>query len=383
MAKRNNQNSFTIQLFIRKVWNIMWIFISVLLAVIAIFVGVLLMLSPGKTKPILDESGQPIIGGISEKIFVNINGVPQGMFIQSKDETNPVLLFLHGGPGMPEYYLTERYPTGLENDFTVVWWDQRGAGLSYQAGIPVDSMTVEQIISDTLAVTNYLRNRFGKEKIYLMGHSGGSFFGIQAAERAPELYHAYIGMGQLTFQLKSETLAYDYMLKQYKENENTRMVRKLEAAQPTLTGPLPLSYDLVRDDAMHSLGIGTTRDMKSVITGVFLPSLFSRQYTLAEKVNLWRGKILSRRLLRNQVFATDLTQQVKELNLPVYFFSGIYDYTTNYTLSKDFYDKLQAPCKGFYTFQQSAHTPIFEEPDKGREILRKDVLAESNQLADH
>jgi pimeloyl-ACP methyl ester carboxylesterase len=321
----------------------------------------------GKTKTLVGDNGTSTKGGISEKIYVNINGSSQGMFIQSKDETNPVLLFLHGGPGMPEYFLTERYPTGLENDFTVVWWDQRGAGLSFQAGIPNESMTVEQIISDTLAVTNYLRNRFGKEKIYLMGHSGGSFFGIQAAARAPELYHAYIGMGQITFQLKSETLAYDYMLKQYKENENTRMVRKLEAAQPTVTGPLPLSYDLLRDDAMHSLGIGTTRDMKSVITGVFLPSLLSRQYTIAEKVNLWRGKVLSRRLLRDQVFATDLTLQVKELDLPVYFFSGIYDYTTNYTLSKDYYDKLQAPLKGFYTFGQSAHSPFFEEPEKVQE----------------
>jgi pimeloyl-ACP methyl ester carboxylesterase len=383
MLKKNKQNSYTIQLFIRKAWHIMWIFLSVILTIIAIFVCVLLVISPGKTKPILDDSGNPFIGGISEKIYVNVNGVNQGMFIQSKAETNPVLLFLHGGPGMPEYFLTEQYPTGLEDDFTVVWWDQRGAGLSYQAGIPVESMTVEQIISDTIALTNYLRNRFVKEKIYLMGHSGGSFFGIQAAARAPELYNAYIGMGQMTFQLKSETLAYDYMLKQFIENGNTKLVRKLEAAPPTLTAPLPLSYDLLRDDAMHSLGIGTTRDMKSVITGVFLPSWMSRQYTIVEKVNLWRGKVFSQRLLRKQVFATDLTQQVKELNLPVYFFSGIYDYTVNYTLSKDFYEKLQAPIKGFYTFGQSAHSPIFEEPEKVQEILMKDVLTGSNHLTDH
>ena len=383
MATKNFQNSYTIQSFIRKAWRIMWIFISALLAIIAIFLGVLLACSPGKTKLIVGENGRPIVGGISEKIFVNINGVNQGMIIQSRDETNPVLLFLHGGPGMPEYFLTERYPTGLENDFTVVWWDQRGAGLSYQAGIPIESMTIEQVISDTLAVTNYLRSRFGKEKIYLMGHSGGSFFGIQAAARAPELYHAYIGMGQVTFQLKSETLAYDYMLKQFKENGNTRMVRKLEAAPPTLTGRLPLSYDQMRDDAMHSLGIGTTRDMKSVITGVFLPSWFSTEYTIGEKVNLWRGKVFSQRLLRSQVFATDLTKQVKALDIPVYFFSGIYDYTVNYSLSKNFLADLQAPLKGFYTFERSAHSPVFEEPEKVQEILREDILAGANLLADY
>jgi pimeloyl-ACP methyl ester carboxylesterase len=108
---------------------------------------------------------------LSEKAFADINGVRQGMFIQSKDITNPVLLCLHGG--LPEYFLTERYPTGLENDFTVAWWEQRGAGLSYSPHIPPETMTSEQFIADTLSVTSYLRRRFGKEKIYLMAHSGG------------------------------------------------------------------------------------------------------------------------------------------------------------------------------------------------------------------
>ena len=186
--------------------------------------------------------------------------------------------------------LPEKYPTGLEDDFTVVWWEQRGSGLSYSADIPPETMTLEQMISDTLEVTNYLRQRFGKEKIYLMGHSGGTFIGIQAAARAPELYYAYIGVAQMSNQLKSEKLAYDYMLQQFKENGNTKMVRKLEAAPVTMTGGTPDAYLAVRDAAMHSLGIGTTHDMKSVITGIFLPSLASREYTLMEKVNMWRGK---------------------------------------------------------------------------------------------
>ena len=131
------------------------------------------------------------------------------MFIQSRDVNQPVLLFLHGGPGMPEYFLTQRYPTGLEEDFTVVWWDRRGAGLSYNPKIPLATMTVEQSIADTQAVTNYLWQRFGQEKIYLLAHSGGSFIGIQTAAQSPELYHAYLGMCQMTHQIQSEKLAYD------------------------------------------------------------------------------------------------------------------------------------------------------------------------------
>lgn len=367
--------------FARKAGHIMSIIIFVFLACIIILAGVLLVLRPGKARPILDDRGQQAAGSLSEKIFVNINGVEQGMFIESRDTKHPVLLFVHGGPGVPEHFLSERYPTGLENDFTVVWWEQRGAGMSNSARTAAGTITIEQHIADTIDVTNYLRRRFEKDKIYLMAHSWGSFIGIQAAAQAPELYHAYIGIGQMTYQLKSEALAHEYMLQQYRALGNTNMARKLEAARPTLTGPLPAAYDMVRDGAMHTLGIGTTRDMKSIETGVFLRSWLSPDYTIGEKINYWRGKFSSKPI-RNQAFATDLTQVVNRLDLPVYFFHGIYDYTCSYTLAKEYFESLQAPLKGFYTFEQSAHSPIFEEPEKMRQILREEVLTGTTRQAD-
>ena len=360
----------------------MLIIISILLACVTLLVGVLQFWSyPGKPKPIGDKNGNPLPGSISEKIFLNINGMEQGMFIKSKDETNPVLLYLHGG--MPDYFLTEKYPTGLEDYFTVVWWEQRGSGISYSADIPRETLTREQMISDTLEVTNYLRHRFGKEKIYLMGHSGGTFIGIQAAARAPELYYAYVGVGQMSNQLKSEQLAYDYMLQQFKANGDTNMVRKLEAAPVTMTGGTPDAYRALRDPAMHSLGIGTTHDMNSVITGIFLPSWESRDYTLPEKVHTWSAKANSGiAMLWDDMITTDLSKELTTFDLPVYFFSGIYDYTVNYSLAKDYFEKIQAPVKGFYTFEQSAHSPVFEEPEKTRKILLEDVLTGTNNLAD-
>ncbi len=366
----------------QKVGRGLWIVVAVVFALLGSLVGLLLLRSPGKPEPFLDENGRPLLGSLSEKIHVNINGVEQGMFIQSKDVRNPVLLFVHGGPGMPTYFLTERYPTGLEQVFTVVWWDQRGTGLSYQPDLPRETMTVEQMIADTLEVTNYLRNRFGQDKIYLMGHSWGTFIGIQAAAQAPQLYHAYIGMAQLTYQLKSEQLAYEYMLKQCQANGNTRLLRKLEAAPFPTTVPLPPAYDPLRDEAMHSLGVGTTHDMRSVEMGVFVPSWLSRQYTLPEKVALWRGKFWSKGILWNEVLATDLTEKVTRLDIPVYVFQGSYDYTANYSLARAYLEQLQAPLKGFYTFEQSAHSPVLEEPERALRILREDVLGGKNSLAD-
>lgn len=339
----------------------------------------LVIVSPGKPQAFRAEDGKILEGSISEKTFLQIGGVKQGMFIQSKDSTNPVLLYLHGG--IPDYFLTKKYPTGLEDYFTVVWWDQRWAGLSFNPKTSQESTTLEQMISDTQEMTNYLRKRFGQDKIFLMGRSGGTFIGIHAAAQFPELYHAYIGIAQMSDHLKSERLAYEFMLKEYRGAGKRKMVRKLEASP--VTDVIPKSYLKLRDEAMHTLGVGTTRDMSSIVTGIFLPSLTCRDYTFTEKINLWRGKAQTGvHPLWNTILATDLAKQVPELKIPVYFMHGIYDYTVSYNLAKDYFEKLNAPVKGFYTFNLSAHSPMFEEPEKFREILEKDVLHASINRAD-
>ncbi len=200
------------------------------------------------------------------------------MFIKGRDARNPVLLYLHGG--MPDYFLTDRYPTGLDEYFTVVWWEQRGSGLSFSADAPPESVNPEQLISDALELTNLLRKRFSQEKIYLMGHSGGTFIGMQIAARAPELFHAYIAIAQMSHQLRSEQLAHDYMLQRFRDEGNASMARKLENAPVGNAVPLPDAYQSLRDVAMHSLGVGTTHDIRSIYTGLLLRSFLGRDYTL-------------------------------------------------------------------------------------------------------
>jgi pimeloyl-ACP methyl ester carboxylesterase len=363
-----------------KAGRVMLMAIAVLLISVVLLLGALLYVSPGLPKPFLDDSGEPLAGSISEKIHVDINGIEQGMFIQGRNAGNPVLLYLHGG--LPDHFLNDRYPTGLDEIFTVVWWEQRGSGLSFHADMAPESLNPEQLVSDTLALTNILRKRFGQEKIYLMGRSGGSFFGIQAAARAPELYHAYIAVAQISNQLESERLAHRYMLARYKDEGNHQMAQRLEAAPVGDTAPLPDAYLKLRDAAMHELGVGTTHDMKSVFTDVFLRSLLHREYTLGEKIKLWRGKLFSGSRLWNTQLSTDLSKKVTRLEIPIYFLHGVYDYTVSYPLAKAYFERLEAPVKGFYTFRQSAHTPFFEEPEKVREILRTDVLTGSKGLAD-
>jgi pimeloyl-ACP methyl ester carboxylesterase len=323
---------------------------------------------------------------VAEKTWVAVNGTLQGMFIrghQSGDDSKPVLLFVHGGPGMPEYFLDRTtHPTGLDRDFIVCWWEQRGAGLSYRCDLPRASMSVDQLVDDTVAVAEHLLDRFSRDRVYLLAHSWGSFIGIQAAARAPEVFHAYIGMGQVSYQQRSEVLAYEFELQEYRRRGDKRMVRALEAAPVTMAAPPPGAYMRLRDKAMHGIGIGTTRAMRSVVTGVFLPVWRTPGYSVREKVAIGRGKAWSRGILWDEFLATDLTARVPALELPAYFCQGRYDYTANYGLARAYCARLRAPVKGFYTFECSAHSPLFEEPERFRQVLREDVLTGTTRLAD-
>ena len=359
--------------------------IAVAALLIALF-GTLWLISPGNVSHLTDENGSVVAGSISEKIWIPVNGSEQGLVIVGHDTTNPVLLFVHGGPGMPEYWLSKRYDPGLEEHFTVAWWDQRGAGLSFSPDIDPPTMNAEQFVADAIAVSRYLIERFGHERIYLMGHSWGSYIGIQTVAAAPELYHAYIGIGQVTHQIESERIAYDYALAEYRRRDDERMVAKLNAAPPSNVGPLPREYERLRDAYMHGIGIGTTGEMESVITGILLPSLRFPEYTLCEKLNLWRGKVQSRSpeyALWEPMLVTDLRTAVPKLEVPAYFFHGRYDYTCAYPLALDYYESIEAPAKGFYTFGDSAHTPVFEEPEKALSVLIDDVLNATTLGADH
>ncbi|WP_168929518.1 alpha/beta hydrolase [Nocardioides sp. GY 10113] len=313
---------------------------------------------------------------------VQIEGVAQGIVITGADPARPVLLWVHGGPGMPDYVLTDGYPPALEDLFTVAWWDQRGAGLSYDPAIPPESMTIEQFVEDTLAVTDYLRERFDQDRIFILGHSWGSFIAIQAAARSPERYRAYIGMAQVVHQIESEEIAYDYMLDAYRARGNRRMVRALEAAPVTASGT-PAAYLRLRDKAMHGLGVGTTRHMRSVVTGIFLRSVGFRGYSVREKVDLWRGRAFSRSFgLWEQFIHIDLRERVPSLEVPAYFLEGRFDYTCVTALAEDYLRRLAAPVKGLYVFGDSAHSPVLEQPELAHRILATDVLNGTTSLAD-
>lgn len=356
---------------------------SLLLAVSAIVIF-LVIVSPGKTRscPASDQGES-----ICERTFLQLGGIRQGMFIKGSDTDNPVLLFVHGGPSFSEFFLVEKYPTGLEEHFTVCYWDQRGGGLSVSPDVTLESLTLRQLAADMIEVTDYLRDRFGKEKIYVMAHSGGTAFAIRAVAGNPERFHAYIGVAQITRQAESEKLAYRYMVDRYAAEGNNKVVNEFRKypIDEDDSFLLPFFNSVLRDKSMHELGIGTMRDMTSIMTGVFYPVWTCRAYTLREKVNIWRSKFsfVNKSGLRAEVLALDMAEEVPSMEVPSYFISGRYDLTVNRELSEEYLKKLVCPIKGFYTFENSAHSPMFEEPERFLEIMVSDVLTGKTELDDY
>jgi predicted alpha/beta-fold hydrolase len=154
--------------------------VKVMGTIILVFIGslcacllIVWINSPGKLTPLKDTEGKIIQGFVSEKVWIEINGIKQGMFIRGENPQNPVILYLHGGPGTPLLQFIEYLEKSerLEKYFTVCYWDQRGAGMTYSKSTDISTMTAEQMVEDTREVTKYLKSRFGQDKIYLFGHS--------------------------------------------------------------------------------------------------------------------------------------------------------------------------------------------------------------------
>lgn len=337
--------------------------ITVLLLVIICFV----MLPPSLGK-------LPKVHSLSEKTTLKADGAELGLILLSDNVDNPVLLVCGGGPGIPQYLLESFYPSVLPEYFTVCYYDYRGTGLSFDSSIDTDEMTTNRFIDDTLLVTDYLRECFGKEKIYIMGHSFGTYVALNTVYLHPENYIAYLAMSQDCDQHRSELLAYDYMRSQYEKLGNRSMVVKFDEYHIDESDEDYRKYTNsgLRDKAMHALGVGTTSDMDNVITGIFFPSLRVTAYTPLERINIWRGKAASGSFaVHNESRLFNAFESIKSINIPIWFFAGENDMTCCTSLQKEYYETIDAPNKEFFLYEGCAHSPIYEDSNKSREIFDK------------
>ncbi|MEE9441985.1 MAG: alpha/beta hydrolase [candidate division Zixibacteria bacterium] len=300
---------------------------------------------------------------------VNLGGTNQWILMRSDNLNNPILLFLHGGPGYPEMPYTHFDSPRLEKHFIVVNWDQRGAGKSFNDSVDVNTLNLEQFLSDTHELIQFLRKRFSKDKLFLIGQSWGTILGLYTAERYPELIHAYIGMGQVVNSTEGETLSYQYTLEKAKEGADSEAVAALENI-----GPPP-----------YSGGFGSLAAQRQYLTkyggamiNITYPDLMkimsqSPHYTKIDKQNFMKAFIQTNSIMWNEVMEVNFSETLNEIRVPVYFFTGKYDFVTPFEIVERFFAKLKAPNKKMIWFDNSGHWPNLDEPEKYQDELIKIV----------
>lgn len=306
-------------------------------------------------------------GAVSELREAKINGTRLTLLIRGEKRSNPVMVFVHGGPGCSEIPYVVKYQRKLEKYFTIVHYDQRGSGKSYHKKEDYSDLTVEKMIGDLREIISYVCMEFGKEKIILAGHSFGTEIAIRTAARFPEQILAYIGIGQMAYTAQSEIEGVNYCLDQAKRHGRKKDYQQLLVIKEQLEkgkGAVPRKY--VRRYGGAARLINDNRDY-------VLSVLFRPEYSAGDAVRFVKGLSVAAKLFGTAEGET--AESVRSLEMPCYFLQGRYDYMTSTKIAGKYLEEIQAPEKEFVLFEKSAHFPQFEEKEKYMEWMVKKFIS--------
>jgi pimeloyl-ACP methyl ester carboxylesterase len=330
---------------------------------------------PAGTDPIRDADGKVVAGSVAELTSVDIDGSEQTLMIRGRSEDAPVLLFLAGGPGGSEIGSMRNLSENLEQDFVVATWDQPGTGKSVTAFAP--NMTLDGMVDDTIAVTDYLRERFSEKKVYLVGNSWGAVLGVLAVQRHPELYHAYVGTGQMVDPVETDRMFYEDTLAWAQRTGQDGLAATLRAnGAPPYNDLWKYEPALAHEHDWNTYAMVAGFQAKGEMPG----NIFASEYTLIEKLRLMGGFLDAFSVLYPQLADEDIDfrTDVPTLEVPVYLVQGAHEARGRAGLAREWFEQLDAPSKRFIEFERSGHKPSFEEPDRFAEVMTRLVLGGAN-----
>ncbi len=328
-----------------------------------------LIARPATTAAIMGEDGAELESGIAELTTVEIGGHDQALMIRGRDTDNPVLLYLNGGPGGTDIGAV-RQDVGLEQDFVVVTWEQRGAGKSYAELDPLETFTLDRFISDTIELTDYLRERFNEDRIYLVGQSWGSTLGALAVDARPDLFHAFVGVGQMVSQRETDRLFWEDALAWAQDTGNTAIADSREGDGPPPYEDLNNYAGVISYE--HEWNAYPGLDLTHEMPGI----LFVPEYTFMDRVNAFKGFLDTNATLYPQLQHLDFRNDLTRLDVPYYMVLGEYEARGRAVLADQWFDVLDAPGKERIVFEGSGHRANFDRPGEFAALMRR-VLAET------
>ena len=337
----------------------------------------LLVAWPASTPPVSGADGGPARDGIAELATVRLGGTDQAVMIRGASPDKPVLLYLSGGPGQSDLALARVLSSPWTGDFVFVDLDQRGNGKSYAAIDPLSGMTVDRAVTDVIELTEHLRARFGEEKIYLMGESWGSILGVLAVQRRPDLYHAWIGSGQMVDVGDTDRRIYDDLVGYATAAGDADLLARLAAIGeppyrdiPWANSNLLAWYEHLYKPYSPSAGYVA----RGRASGLDPFGVLGSEYTFIEKRNVLRGLIDTFTVMYPQLEAIDFRESATTLEVPVYILDGKAELEGRRALMLEWFERLDAPVKQLVTFDGAAHSVAFEQADEVLRLLNETIV---------
>ena len=303
--------------------------------------------------------------GVQETFRVPLGGIQQWVYVRGQSRKNPVILFVHGGPASPMSAAMWMFQRPIEEYFTVVHYDQRGAGRTYLEADPravEPTLAIDRYVNDAIELAQQVQKRYGVPKVVLMGHSWGSVVGLKAALERSDLFHAYVGIGQVINSRENERLGFEYAVREATKARNQPALVELKSIAP-YPGNQPLTRErigIARKWAQHYGGLSAYRKTSRYY---FNAPLLSPEYDEKSVASIDRGSLLTLGRVLDEYLAVDLTG-VTRFPIPVIMFMGRHDQTTPSAPTEAWLTRLRAPYKRAVWFESSAHLIPFEEPGK-------------------
>ncbi|GAB3173275.1 pimeloyl-ACP methyl ester carboxylesterase [Micromonospora palomenae] len=315
----------------------------------------------------------PIAGGVAELTTVRSGDRDLGLMLRGADAGAPVLLFLPGAPGSSEIGAVRRHLTGLERHFVVATLDRRGAAKSWAAFAPSSTFTLDSEVADAVAVVNHLRQRFRQDKVYLMAHSGGSLVAVTAVQRQPELFRAYVGVGQAVDLRAADRSQYADTIAWARRTGRSDLARQLTDLGPPPYADMYTYEPLLANEtgAFDHDRTGTSEGRDGAVTNLDVP-----EYTLLEKAHVLGGTLDGWDVLYPQLQDLDLRREVRQLQVPVYLVDGVHEVPGRLVLARQWYAQLQAPRKEHVVLDGAGHRSLFQRPGPFVDLLAR-VRAET------
>jgi pimeloyl-ACP methyl ester carboxylesterase len=321
------------------------------------------------------------VNGISSLEEIELGGVKQWIFIRGEDRNNPVLIFLHGGPGEPVMAMSgsRKVDKELIKHFTVVHWDQRGAGKSYSPDI---SVTLEKLVEDCNELIDYLLGKLDKKKVFIVGHSGGTIIGLRTVYSSPQKIQAYVGVSQIVNDYEQHRIIYEFLLERTESTGDSKRRSVIEAIGPPPYDKYLKSLKLASLVGRYG-GFMHEFSMKQMLGFVF-NYLTSPEYSITEGVRTIRGKGLhfTQNAIWDEMVKIDFTKEIRTIQVPIYFFVGKHDMITPSVLVDEYYEQLDAEKgKTLIVFENSAHFIMMEEKEKYEKSLIDIVLKNNGKTS--